>query len=187
MAWLPMYLLDDDVNLVVDRFNQDGSLAWLINVDTGRWRAAPHLDRVSVARVGLWHVPSGPLPLFASGRGKAEGEIPDPWAGWQVDHGGLPYFGAGHPGVYWLNLRTAAPEPIGMSTIEWIGNHYRSIGRPATSETVRHWKALRRWADRMGDRIPRAGPIGGPGKEIFAFPSALAAIKVGRSRLPNPF
>jgi hypothetical protein len=187
MLWLPMYLFGDDWDLVIDRFNDDRSLAWLVNVGAGRWQAVSRLDRVPAPKVGLWHVPSGPLPLSVSGRGEPDEEIPDPWAGWQVEHGGTPWFGPGHPGVYWLNARVPiAPEPIAMSSIGWIGNHYRSIGSPAAPETERHWKALRRWAGRIAERIPRVGPIDGPGKEIFAFPSALAAIKAGRSRRSNP-
>jgi hypothetical protein len=52
--------------------------------------------------------------------------------------------------------------------------------------TERHWKALRRWAGRVGVKIPRTGPPDGPGKEIFAFPAALAAIQSGQGRANNP-
>jgi hypothetical protein len=185
-----MYLLDGDVDLVVDHFNSDRAVAWLVGMGPGRWRAVARLDQVPPARIGLWHEPSGPLPLLASPEvSEPDGQVTDPWAGWAQRRPGsdrTPYFGAGHPGVYWLNVRTTGQGAIGMSSVEWIGNHYRIIGRPAAPQTERHWQALRRWAGRLGEKVPRTGPVDGPGKEIFAFPAALAAIRAGRSRAANP-
>lgn len=72
-----------------------------------------------------------------------------------------------------------------MSSIEWIGQHYRIIGQPAAPHTERHWRALRPWAGRVGEKVPRTGPVDRPGWEISAFPAALAPIKSGRpSREP---
>jgi hypothetical protein len=186
-----MYLLGSDVGLVVGRFDEDPAIAWLVGEGQGRWRAVARLDRAPPGRTGLWHVPSGPLPLVGgTGLDSPDGQIPDPWAGWadprEEGNPGTPYFGPGHPGVYWLNVRGMRQGAIGMSTIEWIGNHYRIIGSPADPQTERHWKALRRWAGRVGTKIPRTGPLNGPGQEIFAFPAALAAVRSGQNRAANP-
>lgn len=119
--------------------------------------------------------------------------ITDPWSGWQERRAGrnpdAPYFGVGHPGVYWLNLRTGPGRSgeIGLSSLEWIGNHYRPIGSAAGPSTERHWKTLRRWVAKVAVRIPRSGDLAGTGAEIFAFPHALAAIRNGTTRDPNPF
>ncbi len=79
---------------------------------------------------------------------------------------------------------------IGMSSFEWIGNHYKSVGRAATPEAERFWKELRRWVAQQSVKIPRTGPVAGSivraGAEIFAFASALAAIQGGQARDDNP-
>lgn len=191
MAWLPMYLLDADISLLVGRFDEDGEMMWLAGDGEGRWRAVARLGRTPPERIGLWHVPSGPLPLVSGTRqDDPDGQIADPSAGWADPRPGgpalTPYFGAGHPGVYWLNTRRMRPGVIGLSSVEWIGSRYRITGRPAAPATERHWKALRRWAGRVGTRVPRAGPPTGPGREIFAFPAALAAIGAGHERAANP-
>lgn len=192
MAWLPMYALGEDQRLLVDRFNDDESVAWLVNSGgPGLWRATARLDDVPAGRIGLWHVPSGPLPLLAAHPGEPDGVLPDPWQGWRELRPGAaatePYFGPGHPGVYWLTLRLSEEgRPIEMSTIGWIGNHYASIGLAPAPATERHWRALRRWAASVAVRIPRVGPVDGPGPEISAFPEALAAILAGRARRGNP-
>jgi hypothetical protein len=193
MAWLPMYLLGRDRELVVERFNDDQAIAWLVCAGTGRWRAVATVAQIPrCRRLGLWHVLSGPLPLLAAGPDEPDGLVADPWEGWVELRAGAepdrPYFGPGHPGVYWLSLpQTPESQPIEMSTIEWIGNRYASIGNPAPAVTERHWRALRRWATRQGTRIPRFGAIDGPGPEVMAFPNALAAMRAGRARHGNMY
>jgi hypothetical protein len=191
-----MYLLNDDVSVLVERLDSDAHLAWLAPHGPGRWIAASHHPAL-VPRMGLWHAPSGPLPLLSADPAEPTPDwIHDPWSGWRERRAGrdatTPYFGAGHPGVYWLNLRTDPDRPrktaeIGLSSLEWIGNHYRPIGRPSDPSTDRHWKALRRWVGKVAVKIPRAGDADGPGHEIFAFPEALAAVRAGATRDANPF
>jgi hypothetical protein len=191
-----MYLLNGDVGRLVAHLDADPDLAWLAPNGPGGWiatRQHPPLLR----RIALWHVPSGPLPLLAADPAeRALDWIDDPWSGWQErragSHPDAPYFGAGHPGVYWLNLRTdpgrrRSSAEIGLSSFEWIGNHYRQIGKAASASTERHWKALRRWTGKVAVKIPRSGDPDGPWPEIFAFPEALAAIRRGTTRGPNPF
>jgi hypothetical protein len=190
-----MYLLNDDVSLLVEHLDNDAELAWLASNGPGRWIAALHHPPLA-RRMGLWHAPSGPLPLLSEDPDEGAPDwIYDPWSGWQERGAGsdsdTPYFGAGHPGVYWLNLRTARNRPgktaeIGLSSFEWIGGHYRQIGSAPSPSTERHWKALRRWAGKVAVKIPRTGDPQGPASEIFAFPEALAAIGDGVTREANP-
>jgi hypothetical protein len=189
-----MYLLNDDVGLLVEHLDNDADLAWLASTDPGHWIATLHHPPL-VRRMGLWHAPSGPLPLLAADPGEqAVDWIHDPWSGWQERRSGsnpnTPYFGAGHPGVYWLNLRADPYRPtktaeIGLSSFEWIGNHYRQIGSRPDPSTERHWKALRRWVGKMAVKIPRAGDADRFAPEIFAFPHALAAIRAGTTCATN--
>jgi len=189
-----MYLAGADVAVLVEHFDADPIIAWLVGRGPGQWIAQPRHEQLS-RRMGLWHIPSGPLPLLASDWRKGQEDwVTDPWRGWTERRAGadptVPYFGPGHPGVYWLTLRAPASlnpgEQIGMSTVEWIGNRYRSIEEPAPA-TEAHWKALRRWMAKVARRIPRAGDVDGPHREVFAFPAALEAITSGAHRVSNPW
>ena len=151
----------------------------------------------------IWHAPSGPLPLLSERRGTPAEQIISPWDGWAERRPGadrrLPYFGAGHPGVMKVTLcltserpwegMKSTPQPssaVGLSTVEWIGNHYRIIGDPAKPETEKFWKRLRRFVGSKSIKIPRVGPLDGPQPDVYAFPSALREIQNGRVRAANP-
>jgi hypothetical protein len=49
------------------------------------------------------------LPLLRE-KGRPDGVIEDPSVGWSEERTGAdpttPYFGAGHVGIFWLNVRT---------------------------------------------------------------------------------
>jgi hypothetical protein len=83
VPWLPMYLYETDVALVVERLDEDEEIAWLYRADAGSWKA--RIDHPPLAkRHVLWHVPSGPPPLVLARPNDAEdGWITDPWEGWQ--------------------------------------------------------------------------------------------------------
>jgi hypothetical protein len=187
-----MYLAGDDVELLAQHFDDDPDIAWLTCRGPNRFVAVDRHESLGV-RTGLWHTPSGPLPLLL--QGADDSWIDDPCQGWTDLTGAsdsVPYFGPGHPGVYWLNLRKVPAQlranvQIGLSSIEWIGNHYRSIGNAPASVTEAHWRALRRWVNKVAPRIPRTGDFDGPRPEVFAFPAALEAIAKGASRDAMPF
>jgi hypothetical protein len=75
---------------------------------------------------------------------------------------------------------------MGLSSFEWIGNHYWAIGHKADASTEKFWRNMRRWAQKSTIKIPRSGPFDGPYAEVFAFPSAVAAFKDGTQRAGNP-
>ena len=201
---IPMYLEPADFARTVTHLDEDPEIAWIV-ADSGRWVARQRLDRVPPPLICLWHIPSGPLPLFVpipstqrpGGFGAVEdkGVINDPFAGWDDPfHGELeePRFGS-PPGIVWLTLRVRGgpggrPDQaeIGISSFGWIGRHYSALGRVPTSSTTRWWRALRRWVAASAVRVTYAGPLDGPRSEIFAFPAALEAIKVGAPRSASP-
>ena len=144
-------------------------------------------------RLALWHVPSGPLPLLGATEQEPTAWITDPWSGWQEKFPGAdtrtPFFGAGHPGVIWLNLSLTGREPgsvCGMSSFEWIGDRYRSLRQGAKPETDRWWKALRRSVQRITRKVPRQSIKSSQSQEIFAFPDALKALESGGVADQNP-
>jgi hypothetical protein len=187
-----MYLASEDLAFLLSALNADPELAFIRGTGSGTWRAFNDAQELADGRHCLWHVPGGDLPLLAkTGSGKTT--ISDPWSGWREERSGadpsLPYFGPGHPSVVWLNVLTRplrGPDGIGLSSFEWIGNHYSVIGFPASATTEKWWKRLRSFAKKNGERIPRAGPVDGPNPEIWAFPRALELIKAGAHRADNP-
>jgi len=193
MPWIPLYADDADFGLIHKWINDEPDLAFIVSDGPGRWRAVARLTELTGRRICLWHVPSGPLPLLHPHPSDTVDPITDPWSGWQElraeGHGGRhPYFGAGHPGIFWLNhrpTRLTNPEVIGLSSFEWIGNHYRIIGRPAEASTEKYWKRLRTWISKQSIKLPRSGPLQGRG-EIFTLPSAAARIQSGSARDSNP-
>lgn len=193
MPWLPLYADAHDFRTILDWLNATEELAFIVADGPHRWRAVHTIPSLESYRFCLWHVPSGPLPLLQAHPNRENGRVEDPWSGWQELRTGAdasqPYFGAGHPGILWLNHRPVSlrfPRGIGLSGYEWIGNHYRAIGSPADASTEAFWRAMRRWTQKHARKIPRHGPLDGPRPEIYAFPSALAAIESGTDRDMNP-
>src|SRR5271155_379318 len=148
MPWLPMYLLPEDVPSLLELLNTDDGIAFLVSDGPNRWIARRELIHLPVGRTALWHIPSGPLPLLDPKPSNQVCSILDPFSGWVEQRQGAdpstPYF-ADHPGALCLNLNLEGRDGgsiCGLSSFEWIGNHYAVIGRPAPPQTVRWWKAF---------------------------------------------
>lgn len=193
MPWFPIYADRDDFEFLIRWLINEDDIAFIVPHGTKSWIAIQELKDFSNERLCLWHAPSGPLPLLREDTTLPDGIIENPWNGWIEEITGAnpnnPYFGSGHPGVIWLNVRYESSEDkntIGLSSFEWIGNWYRIIGRPAPTVTEQWWQRLRRWTKKSSVRIPREGPTDGPHPEIWAMKSALAKIKSGVKRELNP-
>jgi hypothetical protein len=193
MPWLPIYADSNDFRVIHDWLNASEELAFIVADGPGRWRAVRSIPVLENDLICLWHVPSGPLPLLHASPSRKVSSITDPWSGWEELRTGVirstPYFGAGHPGIIWLNFHPVSQrssQNIGLSSFEWVGNHYRIIGKSADPLTETLWRSLRRWVQKRAQRIPRSGPLDGPRAEIYALPSALAAFESGVGRDVNP-
>jgi hypothetical protein len=68
---------------------------------------------------------------------------------------------------------------VGLSSFEWIGNHYKSIGSAVQPETEKSWKALGRWVKKFAVKVPRGGPQQSTPPEIWAFSGAQAMFEAG--------
>ncbi|RZJ99936.1 MAG: hypothetical protein EOO46_21500, partial [Flavobacterium sp.] len=177
MAWTPMYLEREDVKTLNDWLNQEEEIAFLISNGHKSWIAKHQHQILSdfddsnycLVEYNLWHIPSGPLP-FLQDFGEAK-EITDPFRGWIEGRTGanskVPYFGAGHPGIISLQVRTSKSHEIPLSNFGWIGNHYRIIGNGAQDSTEKFWKKLKGTIKKMSEQIPRCNYELGK-KEIFA-------------------
>lgn len=166
--------------------SEESEVAFLVSAGDKRWTAVKKKEFAGDCRIGIWHAPSGPLPLLRE-KGRPEGVIDDPWAGWTEERTGAdpttPYFGAGHVGIFWLNVRTLGRKKgaIGLSSFEWIGNRYAS----APDATERFWKKLGRMIKKQAVRVPREGSWDGAHPEIWALPEALKQCVIGRERDAN--
>lgn len=192
MPWLPLYVDDADSQQLLSWLNTDEEIAFIVSDGPKQWKAVHSIESIVNGRYCLWHAPSGPLPLVGHGTIK-DGQVRDPWAGWTEVRTGAnpntPYFGAGHPGIVWLNARPIShrnSKAIGLSSFEWIGNYYRIIGNPAPEVTEKWWQRLRKAVKKVARRIPREGPCDGADAEIWAFPSAYESILSGTPRDSNP-
>ncbi|MEJ2155276.1 MAG: hypothetical protein P8X96_08055 [Desulfobacteraceae bacterium] len=191
MPWLPIYIDKIDLKMLIDWINAEKNIAFIEGNGPKKWKAVNSIERYEDKRHCLWHCESGPLPLLR--KRLPDGKILDPFKGWKERRTGAdsstPYFGAGHPGVYWLNARTESTYKsgfLGLSSFEWIGNWYKGIGIVAHPATKKWWDRLRRWVKKQAVRIPRDGEWNGNNPEIYAFPSALDKIKRGEKRDNNP-
>lgn len=142
-----MYLNKADLNQLFAWLNKEEDIAFLISDGPMRWRAVKTMAESRDGRFCLWHQHSGPLPLLR--KGAPDSFVVDPWAGWREEITGAnptqPYFGSGHPGIYWLNAQTSSgwsADGIGLSSFEWVGNYYKIIGREAPPVTKNWWDVL---------------------------------------------
>ena len=190
MPWLPLYIDKTDVGFLSAWLNGEPELAIIQSLGDGRWRASEGISITESGRYCLFHKSSGPLPLIAEMPNLVDGVVKNPFEGWQEKRSGrdpdTPYFGAGHPAIFWLNVRLGGSSEIGLSSFEWIGNHYSVLNGPAPDGANKWWARLKRWVKKNSTRIPRQGSIEGNLKEIYAFESALQRITNGLARTKNP-
>ena len=193
MPWLPMYIDNDDLKMIIDWLNQEECIAFIVNdgigVEKTKWKAVKSINDYSHNRYCLWHVPSGPLPLLTEEINFTK-TIVNPFEGWEEERTGAddsqPYFGAGHIGIFWLDNSTKTIEKekaIGLSCFEWIGNHYRILGYGAPEATEKWWQKLKRWVKKQATLIPREENMK---PEIWCFPGAMDKIQKGMQRDVNP-
>jgi hypothetical protein len=69
MPWLPFFVAEDDLPVLIDRFNQDEEIAYVVKdapdrPGAQRWRAVRSVETLAMGEHVLWHVPTGPLPML---------------------------------------------------------------------------------------------------------------------------
>jgi hypothetical protein len=187
MAWIPLYLNKSDEKELLTFLNQEDEIAFIVSNGENNWKAVNTINEFPEQRIVLWHTPSGKLPLLTPD--DSEEWIEEPSNGWIEKRKGAdertPYFGAGWPGVIHLNIRTNNESEIGMSSFEWIGNHYSIIGISASETTKKFWNRLRRQIKKRAVQISRSDREGSK-PEVFTFNGALDEIKNGKGRNMNP-
>ncbi len=192
MSWIPFYADESDFRPIIDRLSADSELAIILPAGPGRWIARAQVAELPDGKYILWHIPAGSLPLLSNTSAEEDAMIPDPFAGWTERRRGLdasiPFFGS-IPNVFELRKTTRGsefPDSIGLSSLGWIGNHFKSLGLGAAKTTVLWWRRTQRWVKQAAVRqIPRwdaAIPIEA---EIWVFPGAYKTIQAGAPRDAN--
>lgn len=200
MACLYFYCVERDVPVLLQTFGTE--LAFILPDGPNRWRAVKDHVPIDGSHLLLWHVPSGPFPsewLEQPRPGSFPLVVPgpavaDPWAGWDEPPRTLPALGGSviaqpveplvsieHPGMFRLRLNLTGREQnstCGRSTLEWIGNHYASIGRAAPEVTVKFWARLRREIAKIATKVPEGGLQRTSRRQVWAFPTALENLDV---------
>ena len=188
---MPLYLTEEDVPHLLSILG--GEVAFVIAYGPRRCKAIRNPGTTLGVRICIWHLASGPLPLLRAEHTSPDGEVYDPWSGWTEERTGIdpstPYFGPGHPGIFWLNLRLSGRKPgsvCGLSSLEWIGNHYAILGHHAPNVTRKWWNKLRQRVARISEKVPRGGlaMLGMP--EVWAFPNAFQRLRIGAPADDNP-
>jgi hypothetical protein len=183
---LHFYMDASDADILFERLNGDVDVAFIEYGIDNNFVAVSAVDACVDGWYALWHVQSGPLPVYRR-RGwlfwarEVEEWVSDPFDGLigiKTRHDGAPWFGPGHPGVYSLQTHPQArsvADGIGMSSMMWVGNHYAIEGRIAPDCTVEWWTDFKNWLGAYTDKII----LPGTDQHIAAFPSAARRIREG--------
>ncbi len=192
MPWIPFYADESDFRPVIDRLNADAELAIILPAGHGQWIARAQVAELPDGKYLLWHIPAGSLPLLSNRSVRDDAIVTDPFAGWTEQRRGLdastPFFGS-IPNVFELRKATRGlefPNSIGLSSLGWIGNHFKSIGLGAARATELWWRRTQRWVKQTSMRkIPRWDAAIPLEPEIWALPGAYSAIQAGAPRDAN--
>lgn len=192
MPALQLYLHDNDKPDLLQFINEQRELAPLVRGEEYDWIAQsvrPALDFSTI-----WHVPSGPIPVTDQVL-KNVRWIDNPFMGWN-DRTGRNIFNqssktAGlrmpfHPGIFHLDLCTLKDGVVGMSHIQWLGNHYSVSGVIAKPATERYWSRMKRAIGKIAPTIPRSNRENAK-KEVYCFRHARQHIESGGKRASNPW
>ncbi len=192
MPWIPFYADESDFRPILDRLNADTELAIILPAGRAKWIARAQVADLPDGKYVLWHVPGGSLPLISNASDKDSAMIVDPFAGWTEKHRGMdasiPWFG-NIPNIFELRKETRGREfadSIGLSSIGWIGNRYKSLGSGAPRATELWWHRTQRWVKQAAiQKIPRWDAVPPIEAEIWAFPAAYRRIQAGAPRDAN--
>jgi hypothetical protein len=200
MPWLPLYLLDSDIDLLNAWLCKDQDVYFIKQVDKNHWKLVKELKFKKEGfsnEYRLWHLPSGQIPLIKE-RSLSEG-VPieslfkratydhvlnpfEPWSGRPCSNlSGLPFFEDDETKVFTLTIYNSngLNHEIRISGFEWLGNRYSIIGKGAEESTEKWWRRLRNFVKKNSIQIPRCNDSSMK-KEIYTFPKAIEAIKNGR-------
>jgi|GEM_PF-3086735 len=195
-----MYSTQVDALRILEWLNKRIDIAFLLRTNPSCWQASWELQGLPEGPILLWHVPSGPLPLYPPGSNEVFDDIQDPFAGWKGRaHGAypeMPHF-AYSPKVFywylrvqsrfsWIDFSPIGPNTngtIGRSYFFWWADHLKLIGKPSNPETRKCWAALRAFVRKKAIKVKAAESLNYA--DVLALPDAFQAIQQGTPRAPS--
>jgi len=196
MPWLPLYILDSDIDLLNDWLNKDEEVFFIQQVDGSHWKLVKELDIKEAGSSRLWHLRSGGIPVIkqrSPSQGVTIGSVLtkanyvyvdnpfEPWPGRPSSNKQFPFFEDEETKEFSLEVFNAPNTngEIRISSFGWLGNRYSVFGKGADETTKKWWKHLRYFVGKNSVQVPRGYDLSRK-KEIYAFPKAFDAIKSGR-------
>jgi hypothetical protein len=187
MPWIPLYLSGADYQQVIDIFNCDPDVCFVVGNGDGAWRAVDEISVAGEETYTIWHTPSGPFRSLSPSRNLflVEEKSAD-WIAKSVR--GNPkqpmIWAGGQPGVIHLELKGCTADegaPIALSGLQWVGNKTNiQRGMPTSECTEVWWNALRRGLKKQATVVPYGGLNGIGRRDVYAFPQAIAEMQAGR-------
>ena len=200
MPSLIIYATSIDAEAIRKWINDSVEVAWISKVREAdcqyEWKAEREIGSLQQQEDALWHIESGPLNVPSGVRGVADAVVTDPFHGWvqKLNYAGAtrPWFGGNLPGPYSFTFAEGGceePGSLARSEFSWLGDRYKSIGKPAHPAARSWWRKLQRfvasstvavpWVESLSNRkvIPK----------VYLFPDAARQINSGRRRDVNPW
>lgn len=193
MAGFSMYLAERDAEPLHRWINAEPTV-WLVcesgNDNHYRWRAFDKLDSFTPGRYCLWHPQSYPLFIPSGQIDVDDILIANPFSGWSErteyqEESPIPWFGSGHSGTYIIDYRVQGSEnkgSIARSSVSWIGDHFRVIGKPAHPIGKKWYDRLLRFVKKEAVGVPwppDVAQLGVAKNGAYAFPHAYTRFIAG--------
>lgn len=104
MAYIPIYVDKNDINLIKEKLNADSEIAYVIYKGKQKWSVCNVMDQLNDGEYYLWHIPGGQIKKITEGKidilGKQfrkffgvtgnmmeeDGWVKDPFKGWRGPH-----------------------------------------------------------------------------------------------------
>lgn len=199
MPGLIFYATRADSESLRQWINEEKDIAWIVKTreqdNTYEWKAVERLDSLAEQCYALWHVGSGPLNVPSGKTDVPDSIVADPFQGWRqtlgYPNGTEPWFGGNLPGPYSLTFAEhgcEAPDSLARSEFSWLGDRYKSIGKPAHPLALKWWQRLTRFIERSTTKIPWAETANRlRSLPAYVFPDAAIQLREGRHRDINPW
>ena len=191
MAEIIFYATKNDFDLIRLWINSEPDVAWIVKTSESdlryTWRAVSEIDEIIDGYTyAIWHIKSGALNVPSGSNDIPDAVVADPFKGWtqNLKHSNAtkPWFGANLPGPFsikFCDIGREAAGSLGRSGVHWLGDHFKSIDRPAENDTKKWWQKLKRFVSKNATEVLWV-PTGRT--KAFIFPDALAQINLGRQK-----
>lgn len=170
MRDLYVFFDEEDAKILIDWFNQEEEIAYIIADGINRCRAVPTVERLEDGKQNFWYVPNGTLTVRENGSDKI---VADPWSGWtgslrNIETFYLLLYTKPEPAYFEIDEHSAydARDTVGgneflrVSNFRWVGNYSPRLKKWVKREAI----ILQ---NRKYDTI------------VWAFPSAFQKLKNG--------